>query len=158
MAHFDTREWPTCLGLWMFTGAGSATGVLSKSSLLCMVGIGCSLATRSRRRGRGDVGNLEGSSGPRRVVQSLWSGAAAAVHRLASPRPVSGWPSRSVAMAGIMLVVVKMRPSPAGGRPKRWARRKMDMALRALLDDKTAGIGRIAVRPRTATRTPGTRR
>ena len=104
------------------------------------------------------MGNLEGSSGPRRVVQSLWSGAAAAVHRLASPRPVSGWPSRSVAMAGIMLVVVKMRPSPAGGRPKRWARRKMDMVLQGLHDDKTAGIGRISVRPRNAPRTPGTRR
>jgi hypothetical protein len=36
------------------------------------------------------VGKLEGSNGPRRVVQSLWSGAAAAVHRLACPRPVSG--------------------------------------------------------------------
>ncbi len=34
--------------------------------------IDCSLATRNRRRGWGDVGNLEGSTGPRRVVQSLW--------------------------------------------------------------------------------------
>jgi len=34
MAHFDAREWPTCLGLWILTGARSATGVLSKSSLL----------------------------------------------------------------------------------------------------------------------------
>jgi len=61
-------------------------------------------------------------------------------------------------MAGIMRVVVKMRPSPAGGRPKRWARRKMDMVLQRLHDDKTAGIGRISVRPRSAPRTPGTRR
>ena len=35
------------------------------------------------------MGKLKGSNGARRVVQSLWSGAAAAVHRLACPRPVS---------------------------------------------------------------------
>ena len=86
-----------------------------------IVVIDCSLATRNRRRGWGDVGNLEGSTGPRRVVQSLWSGAAAAVHRLASPRPVSGR-VRSDDRDGVaddVHVVVKMRPSPAAGRPKR---------------------------------------
>ena len=106
------------------------------------------------------MGNLEGSTGPRRVVQSLWSGAAAAVHRLASPRPVSGR-VRSDDREGVtddVQVVVTMRPSPAAGRLKRWARRKMDTLLRALLAGKTVGIRRISVRPRTATRTPGTRR
>src|SRR5713226_8199292 len=116
-----------------------------------MVGIGCSLATRSRRRGRGDVGNLEGSNGPRRVVQSLWSGAAAAVHRLACPRPVSGpvknFDRVGVAVAIVVMqvdVVILMKPFPAGGRPKPRARHNVDMVLQGLHDDKTAGIRRIS--------------
>ena len=60
------------------------------------------------------MGNLEGSTGPRRVVQSLWSGAAAAVHRLACPRPVSGRvkSNERVPIAGVVsvhAVVITMR-------------------------------------------------
>src|SRR5713226_9919068 len=99
-----------------------------------MVGIGCSLATRSRRRGRGDVGNLEGSTGPRRVVQSLWSGAAAAVHRLALPISVSGPVSRTDRddVEVIHVVVVKMRRSPAEGQPKPQARRNVGRVLQEI--------------------------
>src|ERR1700730_16946001 len=121
MAHFDTREWPTCIGLSMFTSAGSATGAWSeilRSSLLWLVVIDRYLEARRRRRGRGQVGNLEGSTRPRRVVQSLWSGAAAAVHRLACPRPVSGTveSNERVPLAGVVsvhAVVLTMRRSPA---------------------------------------------
>src|SRR6266851_3241695 len=73
------------------------------------------LEARRRRRGRGQVGNLEGSNGPRRVVQSLWLGAAAAVHRLACPRPVSGTveSNERVPLAGVVgmhaVVVITMR-------------------------------------------------
>ena len=106
------------------------------------------------------MGNLEGSTGPRRVVQSLWSGAAAAVHRLACPRPVSGPVSRTDRddVEVIHVVVVTMRRSRAEGQPKPQAHRNVDTVLRDLPDDKTAGIGRIFVRPRSAPRTPGTRR
>ena len=106
------------------------------------------------------MGNLEGSNGPRRVVQSLWSGDAAAVHRLASPRPVSGRVRNDDrdGVADRRHVVVKMRPSQAAGRPKQRARRKMDTVLQALLDDKTDGIRHIAVHPRSAPRMLGTRR
>src|SRR6266571_5345868 len=133
------------------SGLGSRSTIGRPPLIGC---IDCSLATRNRRRGWGDVGNLEGSTGPRRVVQSLRSGAAAAVLRLASPRPVSGRVSTDDrdGVADRRQVVVKMRPSPAAGRSKRRARRRTDMVLRALLDDKTAGIGRISVRPRIATR------
>ena len=107
--------------------------------------------------------NLEGSTGPRRVVQSLWSGAAAAVHRLACPRPVSGRGEGHdrvavVCVVVIQAVVIEMRRAPAGGRSERRARRNVDTVLRALVDDKTVGTRRISVRPRTATHTPGTRR
>ena len=88
--------------------------------------IDCSLATRNRCSGWGDVGNLEGSTGPRRVVQSLWSGAAAAVHRLACPRLVSGRGEShdrvAVGVVVIQAVVIEMRRAPAGGQSERWAR------------------------------------
>ncbi len=90
--------WPTLMlgngpPVWACDVISADSGLGSRSTIgrPPLIGcIDCSLATRNRRRGWGDVGNLEGSSGPRRVVHSLWSGAAAAVHRLASPRPVSG--------------------------------------------------------------------
>ena len=106
------------------------------------------------------MGNLEGSTGPRRVVQSLWSGAAAAVHRLASPRPVSGLASRGDrdGVDDDVRVVVKMRPSPAAGRSKRRARRRTDMVLQALHAGKNVGTRRIAVHPRSAPGILDTRR
>jgi hypothetical protein len=107
------------------------------------------------------VGNLEGSTGPRWVVQSLWSGAAAAVHRLACPRPVSGTVShnaRDSVDVGLIVADLTMRRAPAGGRPGPPARRNVDKVLRVLHDDKTAGTGRIAARPGSAPRTLGTRR
>src|SRR5216683_6232434 len=121
-----------------------------------MVGISCSLATCSRRRGRGQVGNLEGSTGPRRVVQSLWSGAAAVVHKLACPRPVSCPVSRTDRddVEVIHVVVVTMRRSPAEGQPKPQARRNVGRVLQVLRDDKTVDIGRTSARPRNAPRTP----
>ncbi len=91
------------------------------------------------------MGKLEGSNGPRRVVQSLWSGAAAAVHRLACPRPVSG-PVESndcVPVAGVVglhAVIITMRRSPAGGQPKPPARRSVDMVLRDQHADKGSTI------------------
>src|ERR1700737_1097381 len=128
-----------------------------------MVGIGCSLAIRSRRRGRGQVGNLEGSTGPRRVVKSLWSGAAAAVHRLACPRPVSGrWRATIVSpvagVVGMHAVIITMRRSPAGGQSKPPARRNVDTVLRGLHADKRLRNRRIAVVPGNAFRMLDTRR
>src|ERR1700674_5332694 len=119
-----------------------------------MVVIDSSLATRNRRRGWGDVGTLEGSSGPRRVVQSLWSGAAAAVHRLASPRPVSGRVSNDdrEGVADDVHVVVKMRPSPAAGQSKPPASRNVDTVLRGIHADKRLRNRRIAVVPGNASR------
>jgi len=114
-------------------------------------------------RGRGQVGKLEGSNGPRRVVQSLWSGAAAAVHRLACPRPVSG-PVESndcVPVAGVVglhAVIITMRRSPAGGQPKPPARRSVDMLLRDLHADKRLHNRHIAVVPRSAPHILDTRR
>ena len=108
------------------------------------------------------MGNLEGSIGPRRVVQSLWSGAAAAVHRLACPRPVSGAVSRKdgggVDVVRVVVADFKMRRTPAGGQPRPLARRSVDTVLRVLRDDKTVGIRRISARPRSAPRMLGTRR
>ena len=109
------------------------------------------------------MGNLEGSTGPHRVVQSLWSGAAAAVHRLACPRPVFGMVRRNerVTVGGVVVmhaVVIRLRRSPAEGQPEPQARRNVDTILRALPDDKRLRSHRIAVVPRNAPRTPGTRR
>ena len=94
--------------------------------------------------------NLEGSTGPRRVVQSLWSGAAAAVHRLACPRPVSGRLESNdrVPVAGVVsvhAVVITMRRSPARDQLTRRARRNVDIVLRGLHADKKLRNRRIAV-------------
>src|SRR5713226_403874 len=110
---------------------------------------------RRRRRGRGQVGKLEGSNGPRRVVQSLWSGAAAAVHRLACPRPVSSGPESNdrVPVAGVVglhAVIITMRRSPAGGQPQPPARRSVDMVLRDLHADKRLHNRHSAVVPGSA--------
>ena len=109
------------------------------------------------------MGNLEGSTGPRRVVQSLWSGAAAAVHKLACPRPVSGRVSRNerVTVGDVVVVhavVIRLRRSPAEGQPEPQAHRNVDTVRRDLPDDKTAGIRRTAAVPRIESRIPGTRR
>ena len=109
------------------------------------------------------MGNLEGSIGPRRVVQSLWSGAAAAVHRLACPRPVSGTveSNERVPLAGVVgmhAVVITMRRSPAGGQSKPPARRNVDTVLRGLHADKRLRNRRIAVVPGNASRMLDTRR
>ena len=110
------------------------------------------------------MGNLEGSNGPRRVVQSLWSGAAAAVHRLACPLPVSGTveSNERVPLAGVVgmhaVVVITMRRSPAAGQSKRPARRNVDTVLRGLHADKRLRNRRIAVVPGSASRTLDTRR
>ena len=157
---------PPVLGPSMFTSAVSATGAAAKvvsSSLLLMGVIDRYLEARRRRRGRGQVGNLEGSNGPRRVVQSLWSGAAAAVHRLACPRPVSGLVgerrSRPVAdVVGMHTVVITMQRSPAGGQSKPPARRNVDIVLRLPHADKRLRNRRIAVRPSSAPHTLGTHR
>ena len=106
------------------------------------------------------MGNLEGSNGPRRVVQGLWSGAAAAVHRLACPRPVSGRVKSNdrVPVAGVVsvhAVVIKMRRSPAGGQPKPPARRNVDMVLRDPHADKRLRSRHIAVARGSASRTAG---
>ena len=95
------------------------------------------------------MGNLEGSTGPRRVVQSLWSGAAAAVHRLACSRPVSCPVSRTDRddVEVIHVVVVTMRRSRAEGQPKPQARRNMGMLLPDLHDGKRLRSHRIAVVP-----------
>src|SRR5712692_10038835 len=99
-----------------------------------MVVIDRYLEARRRRRGRGQVGNLEGSTGPHRVVQSLWSGAAAAVHKLACPRPISSPVSRTDRddVGGVVLrhaVVITMRRSRAEGQPEPQARRNVDIVL-----------------------------
>jgi len=110
------------------------------------------------------VGKLEGSNGPRRVVQSLWSGAAAAVHRLACPRPVSSGPVESIdrlAVAGVVgmhPVSITMRRSPAVGQPKPAARRNVDMVLRDLHADKRLHNRHIAVVPGSAPRILDTRK
>ncbi len=101
------------------------------------------------------MGNLEGSTGPRRVVQSLWTAAAAPDHRLACPRPVS-CPASSNDRDDV--ADVKMRRAPAGGQPKPPARRSVDRVLQVLLDDKTVGMGRISAHPGSVTRMLGTRR
>ena len=98
------------------------------------------------------MGNLEGSNGPRRVVQSLWSGAAAAVHRLACPRPVSGTveSNERVPLAGVVgmhAVVITMRRSPAASQSKPPARRNVDTVLQGLHADKRLRNRRIAVVP-----------
>ena len=109
------------------------------------------------------MGKLEGSNGPRRVVQSLWSGAAAAVHRLACPRPVAG-PVESnhfvpvAGLVGMHVVIITMRRSPAGGQPKPQARRNVDMVLRDLDADKRLHNRHIAVVPGSASRMLDTRR
>jgi hypothetical protein len=164
MAHFDARVWPTCLGLVDVHRCrlGLAEPEHGRPPL---VGNDRSLARRSRRCGWGDVGRLEGSTGPRRLVQSLWSGAAAAVHRLACPRSGSGQVDSNadgvvVADGVVMRVVVgiKRRRSPAGGQPMRRARCSVDRVLRDLPFGKKPHNRRIAVRPKDAPRTPGTRR
>ena len=109
------------------------------------------------------MGNLEGSTGPRRVVQSLWSGAAAAVHRLACPRPVSGTveSNERVPLAGVVsvyAVVITMQRSPARDQLMRRARRTMDRVLRGLHADKKLRNRRIAVVRGSASRTLDTRR
>ena len=111
------------------------------------------------------MGNLEGSNGPRRVVQSLWSGAAAAVHRLACPRPVSGPVECNdrvdlAVASGVVthLVAFKMRPCLARDQLARRARRKMDIVLRDRRADKTVGIRHISADPRIGPRIPDTRR
>src|SRR6266571_4624643 len=110
------------------------------------------LEARRRRRGRGQVGKLEGSNGPRRVVQSLWSGAAAAVHRLACPRPVSGQvkSNERVPVTGVVSVhaiVITMRRSPAKDQLTRRARRTTDIVLRGPHADKRLRNRHIAVVP-----------
>ena len=109
------------------------------------------------------MGNLEGSNGPRRVVQSLWSGAAAAVHRLACPRPVSGTveSNERVPLAGVVgmhAVIITMRQSPARDQLTRWVRRTTDRVLRAPHADKRLRNRHIAVRPSSAPHTLGTHR
>ena len=109
------------------------------------------------------MGKLEGSNGPRRVVQSLWSGAAAAVHRLACPRPVSGTveSNERVPLAGVVgmhAVVITMRRSPARDQLTRRARRTTDRVLRGLHADKKLRNRRIAVVPANASRMLDTRR
>ena len=107
--------------------------------------------------------NLEGSTGPRRVVQSLWSGAAAAVHRLACPRPVSGTveSNERVPLAGVIgmhAVVITMRRSPARDQLARWVRRTTDIVLRDLHADKRLHNRHIAVVPGSAPHILDTRR
>ena len=110
------------------------------------------------------MGKLKGSNGPRRVVQSLWLGAAAAVHRLACPRPVSSGPVESndcVLVAGVVglhAVIITMRRSPAGGQPKPPARRNVDMVHRDLHADKRLHNRHIAVVPGSAPHILDTRR
>jgi len=105
------------------------------------------------------VGKLEGSNGPRRVVQSLWSGAAAAVHRLACPRPISGpVESNDRVVIADVVVVIEMRRSPAGGRPERPAHRNVDMGLRVLRDGRKLRNRRISGRPGSAPHILDTRR
>ena len=109
------------------------------------------------------MGNLEGSNGPRRVVQSLWSGAAAAVHRLACPRPVSGTveSNERVPLAGVVgmhAVIITMRQSPARDQLTRWVRRTTDIVLRDLHADKRLHNRRIAVVPGSAPHILDTRR
>src|SRR6266851_8371281 len=128
-----------------------------------MVVIDRFLEARRRRRGWGQVGNLEGSTGPRRVVQSLWSGAAAAVHRLACPRPVSGRveSNERVAVGGVVsahAVIITMRQSPARDQLTRWVRRTTDIVLRGLHADKKFRNRRIAVVRGSASRILDTRR
>ena len=109
------------------------------------------------------MGNLEGSNGPRRVVQSLWSGAAAAVHRLACPRPVSGTveSNERVPLAGVVgmhAVIITMRQSPARDQLTRWVRRTTDRVLRVPHADKRLRNRRIAVVPGNASHIRDTRR
>jgi hypothetical protein len=114
------------------------------------------------------VGGASGQPGggppePRRAVQSLWSGAAATVQRLACPRPVSGRGEchDRVAVVGVVViqaVVIEMRRAPAGGQSERRAVRNVDRVLRDQCDGKRLRIRRIAVVQRSAPRTAGIRR
>jgi len=101
------------------------------------------------------VGNLEGSNGPRRVVQSLWSGAAAAVHRLACPQPVSGRveSNERVPVTGVVgMFIITTRRSPARDQRARWVRRTTDRVLRVPHADKRLRNRRIVVVPGNASR------
>src|SRR6266702_3033605 len=103
--------------------------------------------------GGGKWATWRGPPDPSRVVQSLWSGAAAAVHRLACPRPVSGRVGSNdrVVVADVVVThvgVIEMRRSPAGGQPERPAHRNVDMGLRVLRDGRKLRNRRIFGRPR----------
>src|SRR5216683_6557561 len=124
MAHFDTQVWPTCLGCRCSPVPARRLGVgVSRLSPLIDV-IDAWLEDAPVVVGGGKWATWRGPPDPSRVVQSLWSGAAAAVHRLACPRPVSGRVGSNdrVDVADVVVthvVVIGMRRSPAGGQPER---------------------------------------